>query len=580
MLFPQTNAFRQTVDLSGIWEFCFDAASAAYENGFENGLPIAVPASWNEIFESERDNLGPGWYQTRFHLPWGFADKQVQLRFGSVNYLADVWLNGRYLGQHEGGHLPFTFDLEDAVLDGENLLVVRVDGELAFDRVPPGNITGEERDFFPSHAGNFPQSQFDFFPFCGIHRPVLLTAVPHVNIADITVTTEIEGSDGVVTIEIESSAANEDCTAALRLSGLGLDLEQTIEVEGRTAVTTITVPNAALWSPALPNLYDLTVTLHKNGQDVDSYSLTVGIRTIAVKGNQLLLNGEPIYLTGFGRHEDFPIHGRGLNTAVLVKDYTLLAWIGANSFRTTHYPYSDEMMMLADQLGFLIIDEIPAVGLYFREDGLEKRLSLCQQQLKELVARDKNHPSVIMWSIANEPHSDHPGAAPFFQSLTELTRSLDKTRPVTLVSHLGLPEESFTFLDVVCLNRYMGWYTETGRIEEGAVLLSAELDAIYEKFGKPIILTEFGADTIPGMHAQPPEMFSEEYQVEFLMKYIDVLRSKPFVIGEHVWNMCDFKTAQNITRVGGLNHKGVFTRDRRPKMAAHALKARWQNGTD
>ena len=114
MLFPQNNAFRQFVDLSGIWDFCFDAVIDGREHGFSDGRPIAVPASWNDQFEDGRDNLGPGWYQTRFNLPWGFDSKQLHLRFGSVNYLADVWLNGRYLGQHEGGHLPFTFEVTDA----------------------------------------------------------------------------------------------------------------------------------------------------------------------------------------------------------------------------------------------------------------------------------------------------------------------------------------------------------------------------------------------------------------------------------------------------------------------------------
>lgn len=577
MLYPQTNHYRQVTDLSGFWEFCFSPEDTKHENGFDNGRFIAVPASWNEIFEDDRDNFGPGWYQTRFQLPWGYDEKRIQLRFGSVNYLADVWLNGRYLGQHEGGHLPFDFDVTDAVQSGENLLVVKVEGELAFDRVPPGNVTGEERDFFPSHAGNFPQSQFDFFPYCGIQRPVLLTAVPHNHIQDITVTTDIDGANGIVQIEIETQNAGE---LAVKLAGFGFETSEQIDVEGETAVFSLQVPDAKLWSTESPNLYDLTVSLSESDEMVDQYTLPVGIRTFKVEGNQLLLNGEPVYLTGFGRHEDFPIHGRGLNPAVIIKDYALLKWIGANSFRTTHYPYSDEMMMLADKLGFLIIDEIPAVGLYFREDGLEKRLSLCRQQIQELVARDKNHPSVIMWSIANEPHSLHPESIPFFKNLTNLTRELDATRPVTLVSHIGEPEESFSFLDAICLNRYLGWYTETGRIDEGTEKLSQELDAIYEKYQKPIILTEFGTDTIPGMHAQPPEMFTEEYQVEFLLKYIDVLRSKPFVSGEHVWNMCDFKTAQNITRVGGLNHKGVFTRNRQPKMAAHALRKRWQNSTE
>ena len=127
----------------------------------------------------------------------------------------------------------------------------------------------------------------------------------------------------------------------------------------------------------------------------------------------------------------------------------------------------------------------------------------------------------------------------------------------------------------MCLNRYFGWYTQGGKLDEALPLLSAELDAIHEKFKKPILLAEFGADAIPGHHAQPPEMFSEQYQAELLVRYIELLRQKPYVIGEHVWNMCDFKTSQGITRVGALNYKGVFTRDRRPKLAAHRLHELW-----
>ena len=221
MLYPQSNAFRQAADLSGFWEFGFDEAESGREQGFEDGRPIAVPASWNEIFAEDRDNLGPAWYQTRFHLPWGYNDKRISLRFGSVNYLADVWLNGHHLGQHEGGHLPFVLDATETVRPEDNLLVVRVDGQLAFDRVPPGNVTGDEQDFFQSHGGNHPQAQFDFYPFCGIHRPVLLAAVPHGSIDDITVTTEIDGTEGVVRVRVVAAGGGE---AAVRLAGYGVIL--------------------------------------------------------------------------------------------------------------------------------------------------------------------------------------------------------------------------------------------------------------------------------------------------------------------------------------------------------------------
>jgi beta-glucuronidase len=579
MLSPCSNPYRQLSDLSGFWDLRFDPQEAGMEagwpSGFSGGRPAAVPASWNDQFDDGRDFLGPAWYQTRFDLPWGWEEKRTVLRFGSVNYLAEVWLNGTAMGSHEGGHLPFEFDLGGLVRPAGNLLVVRVDGRLAGDRVPPGNVTGDPADFFAGHAGNFPQAQFDFFPYCGIHRPVLLVATPREFIGDVTVRTRIgSGSRGQVWVRVERAGAT-SARARFHLAGHGYDAAQESAFSGESAEAAFDVPEARLWSPASPDLYDLTVELEQGGQVVDAYSLKVGIRTVAVDGDRLLLNGQPVYLNGFGRHEDFPVVGRGYLPALIVKDYALMEWIGANSFRTSHYPYSEQMLDLADRLGFLVIDETPAVGLYFREDGLEKRRELCRQYTRGMIARDKNHPSVIAWSIANEPHSTPPHARPFFEQLYTEAKALDPTRPVTLVSFLGAGEQAFEFCDLVCLNRYLGWYSQPGDLDQALQLLSAELDALHAQFGKPILLAEFGADAIPGHHAQPPEMFSEEYQAGMLERYINLLRTKPYVIGEHIWNLCDFKTAQGITRAGALNYKGVFTRDRRPKLAAHRIRALW-----
>lgn len=579
MLYPQFNLFRQFHDLSGFWDFCFDPEQAGeaqgWVGGFNHGRPIAVPASWNDQFEDGRDYLGPAWYQTHFDLPWNWQDKRIFVRFGSVNYLAAVWLNGMHLGEHEGGHLPFEFDITALVKTQGNCLVVRVDGELAYDRVPPGNVTGEAVDFFLSHGGNYPQAQFDFFPFCGIQRPVLLYAAPLQALYDLAVVTVLAGGDGQVQVRAQKYDEAE-ASAHFCLRGHGLELSAEARFTGDTAETLFSVPGAAPWSPAAPNLYELCVEVRQANVVLDAYTLPIGIRTVTVDGDQFLLNGRPIYLTGFGRHEDFPVVGRGLLPPVIVKDYALMQWIGANSFRTSHYPYSEQMLALADRLGFLVIAETPAVGLYFREDGLERRRQLCLQYVRELIARDKNHPSVIMWSVANEPHSKPPHAKPFFRQLYDEAHALDATRPVTLASFVGQAEEAFEFCDVVCLNRYNGWYTQSGDISEGIRQLSDDLDAINQKYAKPLILTEFGADAISGWHAQPPEMFSEEYQAEIITRTIEVLRQKPYVIGEHVWNMCDFKTSQGVGRAGALNHKGVFTRDRRPKLAAHRLRELWR----
>lgn len=587
MLYPQQNDQRNVYDLSGLWDFQLDPNDIGEQAGWTNGLvsprQIAVPASWNEQFQDTRDYLDAAWYARKFYVPGGWRGQRVFLRIGSANYAAQVWINGQPVGEHAGGHLPFAFDVTDRVnWGGENLVVIRVEGRLSPTRVPPGNIPGSGIGGF---MGNYPRTSFDFFPYTGLHRPVILYSTPQTHIRDVTVTTEIEGSTGVVKIVVEQTG--DDAHGYATLNGQSARL---VFVNGQ-AVTTLTVPHARLWSPEDPYLYRLTLTLNDGNTVIDRYTLDTGIRTIAVDGDRILLNGKPIFLTGFGRHEDFPIHGRGLNLPLIVKDYSLLKWVGANSYRTSHYPYSEEQMYMADRLGILVIDEIPAVGLFFEdgEENIQTRLAICRQQIGELIARDKNHPSVIMWSVANEPMPPNAlrrmgsGAAPadgtvgidFFRSLFELTHHLDPTRPVTMASLMNGPIEWMALCDVVCINRYWGWYVQGGQLDQAAQMLEQELDSLYNALHKPIIISEFGADTLAGHHSDPPEMWSEEYQVEMLRRYLDAAATRPFIAGLHVWNFADFKTAQGIIRTGGLNMKGVFTRDRRPKMAAHFLRQRW-----
>lgn len=576
MLYPQSNPLRQALDISGIWDFCIDPQSAGESGGWTQGLPtsrpIAVPASWNDQYLDLHDYLGLAWYQTTFDLPWGWAGRKISLRFGSINYLASVWVNGELAGSHEGGHLAFEFDISALVRPQQNRLVVCVDGSLAPDRVPPGNVPPDPNDVFSNQ--NYPAASFDFFPYCGIHRPVWITASHPQGIEDLKVTTGIDGANGEVAVEIMVGAAAG--VARFQVSGHDVQVSTAASISGGRATAALSIPSAQLWEPGAPNLYTLAVELYQGDEPIDQYTLPIGIRTVAVAGDQLLLNGKPIVLKGFGRHEDFAIAGRGLLPPVVVKDYALLEWIGANSFRTSHYPYSEEMLMLADRLGYLVIAETPAVGLFFAEAGLARRLELCRQFTQELIERDRNHPSVIMWSLANEPHSRPVVSKPFFAELHRLAKSLDTSRPVTLVSYKGLPEESFEFLDVVCLNRYFGWYSEMGQLELGLARLSEELDALHARYPKPLIVAEFGADALPGLHTMPPEMFSEEYQADFITRYVELFDSKPYIAGQHVWNLCDFQTAQAVHRVGGMNYKGLFTRDRQPKLAAHKLRAIWK----
>lgn len=592
MLYPQQNDVRNLLDLSGLWAFRPDPHESGVRDGWFKALPaprtIAVPASWNEQFGDLRDYLGLAWYSREFYVPSGWRGQRVFLRVGSANYAAQVWVNATFVGEHQGGHLPFAFDVTDLLVwDRPNVVAILVDARLTARRVPPGNIQTGIGGFLRS----YPNASFDFFPYAGIHRPVLLYAVPAAHIADVTAVTTLDGADGIVTVRV--AQAGGDLPGKVVLPGDGADLEAPLVFRDGAAEATLRVPHARLWGPDDPYLYRLTVTLEEAGRVADRYALDIGIRTIAVDGDRLLLNGRPIFLKGFGKHEDFPVHGRGLNLPLIVKDAGLLKWIGANSYRTSHYPYAEEALLMADREGFLIVDETPAVGLFFDdgEEGIAARLAQCKQQIAELIARDKNHPSVIMWSIANEPivsqggmaaamggpSTLHAAAGPFFTELFELVRRLDPTRLVTVEAPIASGYVDWlTLCDVLCIHRYTGWYTLSGQLKAALEALAQDLDQLYAQYHKPIAITEFGADTLAGAHSEPAEMWTEEYQAEMLAGYLDVAAARPYVVGMHVWNFADFKTGQSILRAGGLNRKGVFTRDRQPKMAAHLLRKRWQ----
>lgn len=585
-LFPQENPNRSISDLSGIWEFKKDPENIGIKNQWFNGLTetrsIAVPGSWNEQFTDSRDYLDAVWYQTEAFVPENWSDEEVWIRFGSVNYHATVWVNGQQLGIHEGGHLPFAFDISKVTKTGEkNTIVVRVENELKPSRVPTGDVPN---GFF----SNYPKSNFDFFPYAGINRKVWLYTLPKKGkISDITVKTNFEKTTGKVTVAIEKVGAVK--SGEVILTGDKNSITKSFKFSKGKATVEIDVPQVNLWSIENPFLYDLKVVIKDNDTPLDQYQLPIGIRTVAVNEKTILLNGEPVFLKGFGKHEDFPIFGRGVANPVIVKDYALLKWIGANSYRTSHYPYDEEYYRMADREGILIIDEIPAVGLFFHGDknDVAERQRMCKQYLEELYYRDKNHPSVIMWCVANEPFPEKinfsieggeptdPDSIVAFQELFDLIRSLDNTRLTTLVGLMGGPLEWISLADVVCINRYWGWYAQSGEIAKGAAVLNQEIEGLYSAFKKPIIVSEFGVDTYPGMHAEQPEMFTEEYQKEFIKAYLDVADSKEYVTGMHIWAFADFKTTQGVVRFGGMNYKGVFTRDRKPKMAAHYLKERW-----
>ena len=589
MLRPKDGPTRECKSLTGLWDFTLDPAGDGRGDGWWRGaLPDAsqmpVPASYNDITPAiaVRDHVGDAWYQRRVWVPRSWAGDRVVLRFDSATHRAVVWVDDVQVAQHEGGYTPFEADITADVSPGhQHRITAVVNNELTWQTIPPGLVED-------TPEGKRQRYYHDFFNYAGLHRPVWLYRTPQVYVSDVTVRTGLDGTTGTVDYQVEVAGA-QAMTVVVDL----FDAAGTRVATGEGPTGALTVPNVHRWRPGEGYLYSLEVNLlNSAGEVLDHYSQSVGIRTVEVRGIEFLINGEPFYFKGFGKHEDSPVRGKGHDDAYLVHDFELLNWIGANSFRTSHYPYAEEVLDYADRHGIVIIDEVAAVGLNmgiaggifgaepkptFSENTInDASRAVHAQAIRELLARDKNHPSVVLWSIANEPESDTPASRDYFAPLFDLTRELDPTRPVGFVNVMLAPAGKCLvsqFADVIMINRYYGWYVNPGDLAAAERGLEGELTE-WAKDGKPIIITEYGADTVAGIHSITDTPWTEEYQSSILDMSHRVFDRVAAVVGEQVWNFADFATSPGFFRVDG-NKKGVFTRDRRPKASAWALRRRW-----
>lgn len=589
MLYPINSESRTVIDLSGIWGFKLEDESNPHDpkNFLNSSDSISVPGSFNDqiVEKKMRNHIGQVWYEKIVTLPSVLKNERIVVRFGSVTHSAKVYLNGKFLTEHKGGFTPFEADISSEVHVGENRLTVLVSNIIDYTTLPVGVYSENIED------GKLKRSlseNFDFFNYSGIHRPVKLYTTPKTYIKDVEISYEVLDKTAEVSI---NTLIDGECNQ-IRLDVYDEKGNKVAEGEGDNV--TLTIEDVHLWQPLNSYLYTLKIKTDSDTES-DFYSLPFGVRTVKVQEEAFLINGKPFYFKGFGKHEDTFMHGRGLNEPANVLDMNLMKQMGANSFRTSHYPYSEEMMRLADKEGMVVIDETPAVTLYagfnVQFEGEEpntweemKTKDAHVQVIEEMIERDKNHACVVMWSVANEPATHHEGAREYFEPLIELTRSLDpQNRPVTIVYNMeALPEKELTndLVDVICLNRYYSWYLQTGDLAGGEKALRAELNEWKNKqFNKPFLFTEYGADTIAGLHSNQDIPFTEEYQVDLYEMYHNVFDDYHFIVGEQVWNFSDFETKVGTGRVQG-NKKGIFTRSREPKMIAYFLKQRWMNISD
>lgn len=586
MLYPSLTRTRNLIDLNGIWKFYLGEQDPATPLLTKDVM--AVPTSFNDVVvdKDKRDYIGDFWYECLFDLPAVADNQELVLYFGSVTHQAKVYVEGQLIGQHKGGFTPFECLIPAEVYENKSQLRLSVcaNNELNFSTLPVGNYSEEVLP--DGRVKKTVRENFDFFNYAGIHRPVKLIIRPKQHIKDISILTDLSADFSKAELSVDVRASVEGGEVAISI------LDEEGAIVARLENGQGTLPNPRLWEVLDAYLYTARVELFRDGQLIDAYDEQFGVRSVRVADGQFLINEKPFYFKGFGKHEDTYINGRGLNEAANLMDLNLLKAIGANSFRTSHYPYSEEMMRLADRLGIVVIDEVPAVGLFQnfaasldlnpRDNGtwsVMETKEAHEQAIRELVVRDKNHPSVVMWVVANEPASHEAGAHEYFEPLVQLYRDIDpQKRPVTLVNILlakpGL-DKVMDLVDVVSLNRYYGWYVEHGDLAKAELGLEAELKEWQELYpDKPILITEYGADTIPGMHSLWNIPYTEEFQVEFYDMHHRVFDRLPNLVGEQVWNFADFETNVMIYRIQG-NHKGLFSRNREPKQVVKYFKDRW-----
>ncbi|TGX55024.1 beta-glucuronidase [Sphingomonas gei] len=521
---------------------------ALYEFDMQRSPVVHLPGSWIGHAAEMRYYQGLVWYQRTFDARKPAPGTRVFLRFGAADYTADVFLNGKSVGSHKGGFTPFAFDVTELLRDGSNQITVGVDSARTDDDVPPP-VT-------------------DWETYGGITRSITLITVPETFIDDAWIRL---GRDGNIHVDIRlfgSQAANRD--VSVRIPALGPVLSGRTDAEGRWSASITASNRLKRWSPETPTLYDVRF---ESGADV--LQDRVGFRTIETRGTQILLNGKPVFLRGISMHEEelgkdpvraiTPAAARALLTEIK-------QGLNGNFVRLAHYPHSEVMTRMADELGLLVWSEVP---VYWRVNWQNPAtLADAQAQLRENIVRDRNRASIVLWSVANEtPVGDARNA--FLRTLINEVRTLDDSRLVTaaLLSKregkvMSIDDPLVADLDVMAINTYNGWYSQDPL---------ADLQGFEWRSptNKPLIFSEFGADAQAGYHdaGAEPHKFSEEFQAEYFRQTLAMAAKVPFLAGLSPWLLKDFRSPRRQHPVfqQGWNRKGLISETGARKQAFSVL---------
>ena len=525
--------------------------SELIEYNFDTSPTLNVPGDWNSQEEKLLYYEGTVWYRRRFDYTPADPARRLFLHFGAANYLAEVYLNGRKLGRHIGGFTPFGFEVTGLVHPAGNSLVVRVDNQRHADAVPTVNT--------------------DWWNYGGLTRDVALVETPATFIADYTVQLKKDSTDRLVAqVQLDGPEKSQHVTLAIPEAGLST----TFDTDAAGAATVeLAAPSLALWSPDRPKRYDVSLSA-----GTDRVTDLIGFRSIAVRGADLLLNRAPLFLRGICLHEENPLRGGRAYSEAEARQ--LLGWareLGCNFVRLAHYPHNEHMARVADELGLLLWEEIPVYWTIAWENPAT--LANARAQLTDLIVRDRNRASVIVWSVANETPVSEPRTR-FLQSLVDTARALDATRLVSAAmevrtdpqdaNHKIVDDPFGASTDLLSFNQYVGWYD--GLPDK---LAQVRWTLGYEK---PVVISEFGADALQGYHADRLTRFSEEYQADLYAKTLAMLQKIPQWRGATPWILTDFRSPRRpLPHVqDGWNRKGLIGENGTKKQAFFVLQKFYQ----
>ena len=492
----------------------------------------SVPSCWNTCTGYERYE-GLFWYATEFELPVDASldNHEVYIEFDAVNYLCRAWFNGHFIGEHEGGYLPFAFPAPKDDVTQNNRLVVLVDNRRSAQRIP-----GEVFDWF-NYGGIVRDVRFRLRR-ARRFESVRVSAVPAPGKAANVIINYQQRSRFPFSWIIEDSGR---ILAQGHISGKQLNGHYEIELA-----------RAETWSPGNPKLYTLRLEPGPLAA-AEAFSTKFGVRSIETRGTEILLNGNPIKIKGVSLHEEQIPFGRCIPREQRYQDVRDIKALGFNALRTAHYTHDAALLDAADEIGLLMFEEIPVYWEidYANADVYKKAESM----VEDMIARDFNHPSVMHWSVANEIPVERPECDRFVRRLMEHARSLDPTRMVSYVSCRFLIDKTRAASDVACVNCYLGWYYGNEHDMPGVMALARDTAP-----GKPWIMAEFGACARSGYHSARHAKYSEDKQEKMIAYYIRSLNSMPWVAGWFIWLYRDFRSPLRTHRhQRGFNRKGMVS---------------------